>query len=328
MGRYPLKSEVIIKLIEEHPDWSKKKIGEVAHARRPDLFPTAEIGRNNVRAVTGSHGQWSREKGRTTTNKWTGALPRPEKNDFSRVQLPAGRIGLLQDIHLPYYDEEALDVAIGHLMDFRPDTIVLNGDIMDCYHVSNFVKDPTERDMEYELETLRKFLTQIQHTFVNKAIIYKLGNHEERWERFILTQAPALFKIEAFKFEEVVCFGNAHLSRIQFVKNKRIIEAGHLHIVHGHEFGRNVFSPVNPARGFFLRSKTNVIGGHYHQTSEHMEQDLSGKVIGAWSTGCLSELSPKYMPINKWNHGFATVDLDSDGSFEVRNRKIIDGRIR
>ncbi len=76
-----------------------------------------------------------------------------------------------------------------------------------------------------------------------------------------------------------------------------------------------------------MRAKANIIGGHQHQTSEHTESNINGKVVGAWSVGCLCDLHPKYRPVNKWNHGFAIVKQFKDGSFEVHNKKIIDGKI-
>jgi hypothetical protein len=34
------------------------------------------------------------------------------------------------------------------------------------------------------------------------------------------------------------------------------------------------------------------------------------------------------MPLNKWNHGFAIVDLDDNGTdFEVRNKRILKGKV-
>jgi len=31
------------------------------------------------------------------------------------------------------------------------------------------------------------------------------------------------------------------------------------------------------------------------------------------------------MPLNKWNHGYAIVDVTADGNFQVQNKKIING---
>ena len=125
-----------------------------------------------------------------------------------------------------------------------------------------------------------------------------------------------------FTFDNVI---KAREHGIEYVGNKRLIKAGHLNIAHGDEFTGGA-SPVNPARGYYLKAKTNIICGHNHRTSNHVERDLNDKIIGAWSTGCLSELSPHFMPINNWNLGFCTVDIDGD-EFKVDNLKIINGKI-
>lgn len=85
---------------------------------------------------------------------------------------------------------------------------------------------------------------------------------------------------------------------------------------------------LSPAWGLFNKAKTSAICGHHHQTSENNERDLNGKMITTWSCGCLCELSPDYMPINRWNHGFAIVKIDHQiGWFKVDNYHIIDGEL-
>ncbi len=98
--------------------------------------------------------------------------------------------------------------------------------------------------------------------------------------------------------------------------------------IHGHEYVGGISAPVNPARGLFLKAKVSTFQGHNHQTSEHTEPTLTGKMVTTWSLGCLSELHPAYMPLNKWNHGFAEVDLDPNGEdFEFNNKRIFKGKI-
>jgi len=38
----------------------------------------------------------------------------------------------------------------------------------------------------------------------------------------------------------------------------------------------------------------------------HTEMTIERKQISSWSIGCLCGLAPQFMPVNKWNHGFAT----------------------
>jgi hypothetical protein len=37
----------------------------------------------------------------------------------------------------------------------------------------------------------------------------------------------------------------------------------------------------------------------------------------------LCDMSPAYARINKWNHGFAAVEVASDGAYDVRNFQIL-----
>jgi len=303
--------------------YSKKKLSEIIHQRHPDLFNTTETARSHIRDLTGANGAGRLIK-KELKIKWKGFnLPEPEKNDYSKVIVNEKRIGILSDIHFPYYDKAALNAAISFLIEWKPDCIVLLGDVIDCYQLSNFEKDKRQRSFKYELDLLRNFFIQLRELFPQIRIIYKIGNHEERYEKQILANIPELIELEYFHFENVI---QASRYNIEVVKNKRIIKAGHLNLVHGHEFAKGFIAPVNVARGFYLKAKTNVIAGHHHRISENMEKDMNDKQIGAWSLGCLCELHPHYMPINSWQHGFAVVENYGE-DFMVRNLKIIDGRV-
>jgi glycogen debranching enzyme len=79
---------------------------------------------------------------------------------------------------------------------------------------------------------------------------------------------------------------------------------------------------VNVARGLFLKTKANAMCGHHHQTAEHTERDVNGKVITCWGVGCLSELSPDYNPYSKYNHGFCIITRGNGKEFHVKNYRI------
>jgi hypothetical protein len=200
----------------------------------------------------------------------------------------------------------------------------LNGDTCDFYGLSRWEKDPRKRKFSQELEDTKKFLRSLKEAF-DVPIYFKVGNHEERLESYLRIKAPELLDVNEFQLDILLNFGELG---IELITDKTIIKAGNLNIAHGHEFGRSVFSPVNPARGYYMKSKTSTMCGHNHQTSEHTEPDLNGKITTVWSTGCLCELHPMYMPVNKWNHGFAIVNVAKNGSFDVDNYRIIEGKIR
>jgi hypothetical protein len=186
------------------------------------------------------------------------------------------------------------------------------------------VKDPRKRNIQGELDTCNKIIDLIQGSLGCK-IIYKLGNHEERWERYLKIKAPELLDMNCLQYDRLF---DSEARGIDIIRKGTIIKAGALNLVHGHEFGRSVFSPVNAARGVFLRGHECCMLGHYHQSSNHTEKSMNGRIISCWSVGCLCDLRPEYKPINtKWQHGFAIVERIDDKEFMVDNRKIIKGKI-
>ncbi len=137
-------------------------------------------------------------------------------------------------------------------------------------------------------------------------------------------KAPELYGVPEFEAKTILGLPDLN---IVWVDGKRPIRIGKLNVIHGHEYSFGISNPVNPARGFFLRTKVHCIGGHFHQTSAHSEKNLEQTVISTRSTGCLCSLHPDYRPINTWNHGFAFAEVYSDGAFDVQNKIIIKGKV-
>ena len=253
-------------------------------------------------------------------NPWK--LPESDESKYEPYILKAKKLAVLSDIHVPYHSISALECALDKIYEEKPDAILLNGDTVDFYGLSRFQKDPRKRSVAHELQALNEFLDVLKQ--FEAKIIYKLGNHDERYEHYLMHKAPELLGIPEFKFENLLKAGER---KMDVIGEKRIIKANKLNIIHGHEYP-SVFSPVNIARGLYMKGKVSAMQGHNHQTSEHTETDMNGEIVTTWSLGCLCELNPAYMPLNRWGHGMAMVDLDANGKdFEVRNYRIYKGKI-
>jgi hypothetical protein len=98
-------------------------------------------------------------------------------------------------------------------------------------------------------------------------------------------------------------------------------------VFHGDELPRGMASPVNPARGAFLRTLSSLLHSHLHRTSEHTERTMDDRIITCRTTGALCGLYPEYARINKWDHGFATVVVSEDGNYECELKRIIHKRV-
>lgn len=231
---------------------------------------------------------------------------------------------VINDIHLPYHDKDAMTMAIKEGKRRKVNRIILNGDTLDFYQLSRFSRDPRLRKFAGEIELGKQLLDTLRDNFPDAEIIWKQGNHEERYQHYLESNAKELIGVNEFRFEMLMGFFDL---RVQFVDDKRPIHLGHNILVHGHEFGQQIFSPVNPARGLYLKAKHNAACGHHHATSEHTARALNGKIIVCWSVGSLCGLNPAYRPINDWNHGFAIQETQKDGQFDFHNLRILNGRV-
>jgi len=318
------KTDVVREYRAKFPDFPNLKLARIIYEREKPLFNSVEQIRAIVRAIQGQRG------GNTTkhTHKQDARpcnpykLPESDESTFEPFILKHKRILGLFDIHAPYHSISAITAALDYAKKEKPDAVVLGGDFFDFHGLSKYMTDPRKKNFAEELEIGCQLLTAIQKA-TNCKIYYKYGNHDERYQHYLWMKAGELNGVEDFKLETII---SKRVSGITFIGDKRIMKAGELNIVHGHEFASSIISPVNIARGLYLRAKANSICGHHHRSSEHTEQDINGKMVTTWSVGCLSELHPQYMPINSWNHGFCIIDVDGK-NFEVRNKRIWKGKI-
>ncbi|GAB6066030.1 hypothetical protein JCM9492_11220 [Aquifex pyrophilus] len=227
------------------------------------------------------------------------------------------RIGIINDVHFPYHDKVAVRTALKALLRYEIDTLILNGDIVDFYSVSFWERRPDRRNLQVERDIVLKAFDVIRKVFPDAKIIYKEGNHEERLERFLMRKAPELWDVEELKTENFLRLSDFG---IEYVKDKRRIQAGELDIIHGHEY--RSYASVNIAVSYLRKAFRNVLLGHFHRKQEETKKDIRDELSGAWIVGCLCDLKPDYAPHNEWVHGFAFVELYENGHFSVKNHTI------
>lgn len=250
-------------------------------------------------------------------------LPESYAEDFTPFQISQSKTLIISDTHFPYQHNNAITLALNYGLKHEANCILINGDLIDFATISRHEKNWKQRSVNQEFEAVRQFLFGLREAFPKARIIWKYGNHCERWEKWLYVKAPEIFDCTDFKLEVLLKLGEL---KIEVVKDKRPIKIGKLTVLHGHELGGS--GGVNVARGAFLKTLDSVTLGHFHKTSEHTEVRMGGDVISVKSIGCLCGLNPDYMPINKWNLGFAFCEMDiKAGDYELDNLKIINGKI-
>lgn len=324
-----------VKYLEAHPDWPSRTLARLMLRENPKLFHSLDHARRSVMnyrvgAVARGKcnplagGKFVRPHGHQRDGYIPLPAPLPEKDPWQVVPVTFRKAVLLYDVHIPFHDEANCQTAIRYARDeVGPDCIVLAGDLMDFYSLSFWERDPNRRDTLAELQMGERFIEVLRETFPKAQIILQEGNHEERLPRYLWQSCPELGNLEELKLANLLHCADYN---VRVVTGKKPLLAGkHLHILHGHEFGGFMTNPVNPARGLFLRGKVNAICGHFHQTSHHTEPGL-GRPVSTWSSGALCNLKPAYRPINKWDAGFASVDMTRE-NWSVRTHKIIRGQV-
>ena len=232
---------------------------------------------------------------------------------------------IISDLHIPYVDIETLDMALEYGYNNGVECVIVNGDLLDFGTISRFLSKPNEMRVIEQTHEAINILNYIQKALDCK-VVFHAGNHDIRIEHYLMRQAPEFWGVDGNRLHEILKLKQLN---IDYVQEYRYMQFGNLNIAHGHHIVKGIFAPVNPARGAFTKTNTSTLISHVHRTSEHIESDMNGKIIGCYSIGCITDIKPDYNPqVSKHNKGFAVVEKDSSGNFEVDNKKIIDNKIK
>ena len=319
------KTKIVRDTIRRFPNLQKKTIARYILNTHGDLFatetggPDIEVIRGYVRRAFGSAGVKNRKSAidKSLFGDHKVKMPKTWNKVNTSYKLPPGLWLVLSDIHVPHHVPMAVEAAIQAGQAEKVNGIFLNGDIQECGAISYW---PTaRRDFNAEMEATIDFLDFLRGEFPKQNIVYKPGNHEYRLPRLYVSKVPELAETPLAAMETVLGLESRN---IEFLDYHQIVYAGKLPIIHGHEIG-NITRAVNPARGLFLKAKTFAACSHCHSTSEHTPKTIEGKLLTTWSFGCLCNLEPEWRPYgNDWNWGFAIINIEKDGNFEVVNRRI------
>lgn len=322
--------EMVKAALQKFPKLDKKTLARKLQKENPLLFPTIDKARDLIRYYKGQSGVAKRKTLADHEFQENFTIPEQTNIDFDPYVLPntCKSIGIMGDLHVPYHDTEPIEVAVEWMLNHEIDTLILDGDVIDNYQWSDFVRDVNKRSSKEEFEVLVKMLQYLENKFPKCKRIWKEGNHEERFERYLKTRAPILWNTAEVSIPDILSnhYGyDLQLHGWDYVKDKKIIKSGGLAIIHGHEIQGG--GTVNLARNLFLRTYSNVLKAHSHKKNDDIVRSIDEKFFGTWAIGCLCQLHPDYNPINQWTQGFAHVKQYDDGTFAVANRQIINGRV-
>jgi predicted phosphodiesterase len=310
--------EILDETLAEFPEVPTRTLAKRIYNDHKKFFKDVEQVRSALRRRRGNSGKSSMKTDHKRKNGeagWVPKLPPSQAVEWLPHEIKGPeRIAVISDVHIPYHHVPTIERWIEECYEYEPSIILLNGDTIDFYRLSRFEKDPNKRDTGYEIDCVHDFLDVLQDRF-EADIIWKDGNHDERWKKYLYNHAPEFAKLKQFDFGEIMEFAERDIT---YVTDQRFIMAGDLPILHGHEM-QGSGGGVNPARMMGSKLRNSALQSHCHRSSEYLERNVFGDWLKCYSTGCMCELTPEYARVNRWNRGYAFVDVHEDNSFEIEN---------
>ena len=200
---------------------------------------------------------------------------------------------------VPLHDERAVSVAMQFIQDFKPDHVVLGGDILDCGSISHHRRGSVGQleglRLLAEAKECRGAIVEPLEKAVKGRLIYHIGNHED-WLQDVTDELPALEGIVDIR-------SLLHLDKWEVIDQGKASKLGKLTFVHGDQ----IRGGQNPALAAVTAYERNIRFGHYHTfqvATKTTPVDANGHT--GIAVPCLSKKGHAYgqgAP-NKWVQGF------------------------
>lgn len=230
------------------------------------------------------------------------------------------RILVIPDVHRPYHSKKSWNVMLKAAKRFAPNKIIVLGDFLDMFSLSDHDKDPRRmRHFSEEVASGREGLEELEN-LKPQVKIFQAGNHEYRLDRYLMRKAPELVDFvsveKALKLKENGWKYQPYMTHGRVGKLYYTHDAGHagVHAVHhtGQAFNKS------------------IVFGHCHRLAVSYFGSVTGERHFSASLGWLGdEKEAQYLPESKkaaWQHGFGLVRAQKNGNIHIQLVPIVDSR--
>lgn len=231
---------------------------------------------------------------------------------------------ITNDWHIQYHDERVIDTIIYPLIeDHKFDTVIVAGDFLDCYAISDFDKDPARiTSFQDELDTGIGILGQIGRLVPKAHKVFLEGNHEARLEKE-LRKHQSMHCLRNLQWAKLLEFErNGFISAEGLCRLNNVFVVGHGTLVRKHS--------GYSAKGEYDKYGISGMTAHTHRMGQHSHTNMSG-VYGWWENGHLSDMRKteyvqrKLGGLANWQQGFSIIYY-STNRYHVDMVHITDGQ--
>lgn len=247
-------------------------------------------------------------------------------------------VGFITDPHIPYQDNKAMSCALSVLKESNIDELYLGGDILDQYWCHDHgPKHPgVISGFVHEAEEGNKFLDVIDMHWPRIKKHFIEGNHEQRFERFMVKNAWQIFGItemsKILRIDKDSVNPRYNWSYYPY-KTGQLIRVQNTDLFLKH-------APKGSSGSTIINASACNLGfGHIHRIIDEHKVSADGRMIHVWSPGWLGDIKFDkvfgYVPGHwSWQQGFARIYIDDTTNqfwvdlIQIKNGTcIVDGKI-
>jgi len=236
---------------------------------------------------------------------------------------------VIPDQHFPLHDQQAIDVVLKAIEIIKPSIFINLGDVGEFNSVSAWkYKKIKQPPLEYQLPEIDEDIKQVNEGIDQfDRVLDKIkcekkyvctGNHDIWLDNFVLKHPY----MKEYTFKKACKWEERGYNYVPYNKPLRI---GKVRFIHG------VFATMYHAKKHLEAFGVNLVYGHTHDIQRHSLSKLGDGTIGAFSLGCLKDMSPEKNQwlrgsLTNWNHAFGIIDFYKGGNFKVEVVEIVKGR--
>lgn len=216
---------------------------------------------------------------------------------------------VINDLHIPYVDSKVLRLLYEFLPKVKPDNLIINGDFLDCFALSKFDKAPhSGKSFLEEITAGKTILNDLRHFLPKTKIYYICGNHEFRLKRYLLSQAPELFDLEALSIPYLLDLKKFNVIWVDSDDDSSwqdtYVQVGDIFVGH---FNRVSKHSGATAKALVEEKGVSVLQAHVHRTGVYYKTKMNGETLVGIENGCMCDLKPSYMKNPNWQHGLTVI---------------------
>ncbi len=226
----------------------------------------------------------------------------------------------MSDLHAPFQDNNAFELAIKFARDLKPHALIIH-EFCDWYSISKFNKDPDRcENLQDDLDVAVRLLEKLRKNFPKTSITMLSSNHDKRLKRYLWTDAKGLNSLRDLTVPAQLHLNDLDIAYKEYVFFRKTVLFKHGDVIRQHS--------AYTARAELDKEGISGCSGHTHRLGIHHRSDRTGDTVWV-ENGCLCTLTPEWVkgPAN-WQNGLGVFTFkDGKKHFHPGYVQIINGEI-